>query len=322
MYVAKGLDALQRRRPALGFPIAVLYKFIDDGGVYLAALIAYYGFIALFPLLLLLSTILGLVLVGHPGLQQQIVNSALSQFPVIGGDLGQPRRLGNGATGLVVGSLVALYGGLGVTLACQNAMDTAWSVPRHQRPNPIRARLKGLLLLGTIGLAVLGATAVSGIGAAVHISGPLNVLLIAASVAWNGVIFIIAFRLTTSRAVRTKDVAPGAIAAACVWQLLQSFGALFVGKIVNGSSTTNGVFAIVLGLLAFLFVAATAIVFCVEINVVRVDKLYPRSLLALFMDDVELSTADRRALTDQTLAQQATTGQNITVHFNETDNND
>jgi membrane protein len=317
MSVAERLDALQQRHPLIGFPIAVLYKFIDDQGVYLAALIAYYGFVALFPLLLLLSTVLGLVLVGHPGLQQHIVSSALNQFPVIGGDLGEPHRLGGGVTGLVIGVLGALYGGLGVTLACQNAMNTAWSVPRHLRPDPIRARMQGLLLLGTIGLAVLGAAAISGIGAATHISGPFTALLIAASMALNCVIFIVAFRLTTARPVRTRDVAPGAIAAAFAWQILQSFGALFVRKVVHGSSATNGVFAIVLGLLAFLFLAAAAIVFCVEINAVRVDKLYPRALLAPFTENVELSAADRRTFTDQTLAQRATTHQNIKVSFDE-----
>jgi YihY family inner membrane protein len=317
MSVAERLDTLQQRRPVMGFPIAVVYKFIDDQGVYLAALIAYYGFVALFPLLLLLSTVLGLVLVGHPGLQQHIVDSALSQFPVIGGDLGQPHRLGGGVTGLVIGVLGALYGGLGVTLACQNAMNTAWSVPRHRRPDPIRARMQGLLLLATIGLAVLGAAAISGIGAAMHVSGPFTALLIAASIALNCVIFVVAFRLTTARPVRTRDVAPGAVAAAFVWQILQSFGALFVRKVVHGSSATNGVFAIVLGLLAFLFLAAAAIVFCVEINAVRVDKLYPRALLAPFTENVELSAADRRTFTDQTLAQQATTHQNIKVSFDE-----
>ncbi len=317
MSVAKRLDTLQQRHAVAGFPIAVVYKFLDDQGVYLAALIAYYGFVALFPLLLLLSTVLGLVLVGDPALQQHIVNSALSQFPVIGGDLGEPHRLGGGVTGLVIGVLGALYGGLGVTLACQNAMNTAWSVPRHLRPDPIRARAQGLLLLGTIGLAVLGAAAISGIGAAMHISGPLSALMAAASMALNCVIFIVAFRLTTARPVRTRDVAPGAVAAAVVWQTLQSFGALFVRKVVHGSSATNGVFAIVLGLLAFLFLAAAAVVFCVEINVVRVDKLYPRALLAPFTDDAQLSAGDRRTFTDQALAQQASTHQNIEVSFDE-----
>jgi len=319
MSVAKRLDTLQQRHPAVGFPIAVLYKFLDDQGVYLAALMAYYGFIAVFPLLLLLSTVLGLLLVGHPALQHYIIESALSQFPVIGQELGDPHRIGGGVMGLVIGALGGLYGGLGVTLACQNAMNTAWSVPRHLRPDPIRARAAGLLLLGTIGVAVLGTAALSGIGAVAHLSGPFRALLIAASVALNCVIFIVTFRLTTARQVSTRDVAPGAVGAAVVWQLLQSFGALLVRKVVHSSSATNGVFAIVLGLMAFLFLASAAVVVCAEVNVVRVNKLYPRAMLAPFNDNVELSAGDRRTFTDQAHAQQATIQQNIEVTFEKPD---
>lgn len=84
MSVADRLDRLQRRRPVLGFPIAVVYKFVDDQGGYLAALITYYAFVSLFPALLLFSVILGIVLMGNPELQQQILNSALGQIPAIG----------------------------------------------------------------------------------------------------------------------------------------------------------------------------------------------------------------------------------------------
>jgi len=104
--ITERLDDLQRRHPAAGFPLAVLYKYFDDQGGSLAALIAYYAFLSLFPLLLLLSTILGIVLVGHPGLQDQVLHSALSQFPVIGDQLGQPKRVGGGSSGWSSGSWV------------------------------------------------------------------------------------------------------------------------------------------------------------------------------------------------------------------------
>ncbi|MFF2027696.1 YihY/virulence factor BrkB family protein, partial [Streptomyces sp. NPDC058171] len=317
MKFARRLDALQQRYPAMGFPIAVAYKFLDDQGVYLAALIAYYGFISLFPLLLLLSTVLGFVLSGHPELQQDIIDSALSQFPVIGADLADPHRIGGGVTGLVIGLVGALYGGLGVALACQNAMNTAWSVPRNMRPDPIRGRLRGLLLLGTIGLAILGTAAVAGIGAATHLSGSFTVLLTLAAIAINSVIFILAFRLATARPLCVADVAPGAVAAAVLWQVLQSFGAYYVSKVVSTASVTNGVFAVVLGLLAFLFLAAAAVVVCVEINVVRVDRLHPRALLVPFTDKAELAVGDKRTFTDQAKAQRAVPRQGIQVTFDE-----
>ena len=128
------LDEFQRRHSRASFPLAVLYKYVDDGGGYLAALIAYYAFVSLFPLLLLLSTILGLVLAGDPDLQQRVLDSALSQFPVVGDQLGQPNQIGGGAIGVTVGILGSLYGGLGVGQAVQNAMNTTWAVPRNSRP--------------------------------------------------------------------------------------------------------------------------------------------------------------------------------------------
>src|SRR4029077_181123 len=108
------LDRLQRRSRVAGLPIAVVYKYVDDQASYLAALITYYAFVSLFPALLLLATVLGVVLVGHPGLQEQILQSAVAQFPVLGEQLGQPQGLSGGTVGVVVGIAGALYGGLGV----------------------------------------------------------------------------------------------------------------------------------------------------------------------------------------------------------------
>ena len=94
--VAKALDAVdrgQRRFPPVGFPLAVIYKFFDDQGNYLAAIITYYAFVAIFPLLLLGSSILGFFLQGNPDLQSDLIDSALAQFPIIGDQLGQPEGL-------------------------------------------------------------------------------------------------------------------------------------------------------------------------------------------------------------------------------------
>ncbi len=89
------------------------------------------------------------------------------------------------------------------------------------------------------------------------------------------------------------------MAAAIIWQLLQSFGAVYVTHIVRSASRTNGVFALVLGLLAFLYLTSVTLVLCAEINAVRVDHLYPRALLTPFTDNVSLTPADRKAYTGQ-----------------------
>src|SRR6476646_873874 len=127
MGFADRLDAAQQKHPVLGFPLAVLYKYVDDQGGYLAALIAYYAFLSLFALLLLSSTILGWLLLGHPALRDQLMNSAVSEFGVIGTQRGQSKQLSGGVPGVVIGVRGAVYGGLGVGQALQNAMNTAWA---------------------------------------------------------------------------------------------------------------------------------------------------------------------------------------------------
>lgn len=320
MSLAERLDRLQRRHPAAGLPIAVLYKFIDDSGGYLASLIAYYGFLSLFPALLLFSTILGFLLRDDPQLQEQLLTSALSQFPVIGPQLGEPRRLGGGSIGLVVGILGALYGGLGVAQAIQYAMNTAWMVPRNRRPNPIKARARSLLLLTTMGLTVVGTSVLSALGSSGAAYGATfgagwPVLLTAGAVLINGCVFLLGFRVATVRRLTFRQIAPGALIAALVWQLLQSFGGVYVGHVIKNASATNGVFALVLGLLAFLNVAALAVVLCTEINVVRVDHLYPRALLTPFTDDVELTGADKRTYAGAAQAQRAKESEEVDVRF-------
>ncbi|MCZ4078435.1 YihY/virulence factor BrkB family protein [Rhodococcus sp. H36-A4] len=315
MSIAARVDRVQRRHPVLGFPLAVIYKFVDDQGGYLAALIAYYAFLSLFPLLLLGSTILGIVLAGDPRLQQQILDSALSQIPIIGDEVGEPDKIGGGNLGLIIGVLGSLYGGLGVAVAVQNAMNVAWAVPKNLRPNPIRSRVRGLALLSTVGVAVLAITAVN-VASSAGVFGSINgsVVLIA-SILLNIIVFTVAFRLATARDLSISNVLPGAIVAGVLWQILQTFGGVYIKYVVGRASITNGVFAVVLGLLAFMYIASVLIVFAVEIDVVRVEKLYPRSLLTPFTDDVILTEGDRLTYTGQAEAQRSKGFEEIEVTF-------
>jgi YihY family inner membrane protein len=317
MSATERVDQLQRRHPVLGFPLAVIYKFVDDQGGYLAALIAYYAFVSLFPLLLLASTILGIVLAGNPQLQQEILDSALSQIPIIGDEVGSPDKIGGGTLGLVVGVAGSLYGGLGVAVAVQNAMNTAWSVPKNLRPDPIFARVKGLALLSTVGVAVLAITAVNVASSAGYFGQISGAVVLAAVLVLNVVVFAVAFRLATARSLSMSEVLPGAIVAGVIWQLLQTFGGVYIKYVVSRASITNGVFAVVLGLLAFMYVAAVLVVIAVEINVVRIDKLYPRSLLTPFTDDVDLTEGDRLTYTGQAEAQRSKGFEEIEVTFDE-----
>ena len=163
------LDAFQQRHRWVGFPLAVAYKFFDDLGGYLAALITYYGFLSVFPLLLLFASVLGFILQGNPKLQEQILDSALRQFPVIGQQLGDPHGLRGSLTAVAIGIAGSLYGSLGVAQATQNAMNTIWAVERNRRPNPLLSRGRSLVVLAAGGLAVVANGYLSGVGA--NISG-------------------------------------------------------------------------------------------------------------------------------------------------------
>ncbi|OBF24245.1 ribonuclease BN [Mycobacterium kubicae] len=314
------LDKLQRRNRALGLVIAVIYKYLDDQGGYLAALITYYAFVSLFPLLLLLTTGLGVLLAGHPELQAQILQSTLSQFPVIGSQLHQPEGLSGGTTAVIVGVLGALYGGLGVGQAVQNAMNSVWDVPRNNRPDPFRSRRRSLMLLLVLGSAAITATVLSAIGHATGWLGPfgkIGVSLVAVGI--NAFICLVAFRVTTTRELTYRQVLPGALAAAFIWQILQWFGAGYVGHVVKSASATNSVFALVLGMLAFLFLVSSTLVLCAEINVVLVERLYPRALLTPFTDEAELTTADRKTYTRKAKAERVKRFQRVSVKFNDLD---
>ena len=320
MAVTERLDALQRRFRALGFPIAVVYKFFDDQGNYLAALIAYYGFLSFFPLLLLLSSILGYTLAGNPDLQRQVLDSALSQFPVIGQQLTSPTGLKGNATAVVVGIAASLYGGMGVAQAVQYAMNTAWNVPIVHRPNPVLARLRSLLLLAAGGLAIITTTILAGLGAGTPVGGldldlELQLLSVVLSVLINAGVLMLVFRIATARRLSLRDTAPGALLGALIWLLLQSFGTAYIDQVVRGTTATNGVFAVVLGMLAWIYLSAIAVILCAEVNVVRVKHLYPRALLTPFTDDVDLTHGDARAYTDAATAQRAKGFQSVDVSF-------
>ena len=320
MSLTDRVDAFQRRNPVAGFPIGVMYKFGEDQGPYLAALITYYGFLSLFPLLLLLTSALGFVLDGHPDLQQRILDSTLSQFPVIGDELADPQGLHGSIGAIIVGGLVAVYGAIGVAQAIQNAMNVTWSVPRNRRPNPIRARLRSLRLIGLVGIAVVVTTILSGAGSNArgfggNVGGWSTFAAIILSFLVNGAVLVVTFRIFRPEKVRRRDVIPGAIVAAVIWQLLQFFGAVFVGNVVKGSGATYGVFALVLGLLAWIFLAAIGVVIGSEVNVVRTKRLYPRALLTPFTDNVDLTDADRRAYLDAVNSQQFKGFQSVTVHY-------
>jgi membrane protein len=263
---------------------------------------------------------MGFLLEDNGDLNERILDSALSQFPLIGDQLSHPQGLQGSGVAVIVGGLVALYGALGVAQALQNAMNVAWSVPRNRRPNPVKARLRSLLLIGTAGIAVLATTILSALGGSVGAHGVLftgwvALLVTFAAAVVNAAVFIVVFRLSTAIRLGVREIAPGAIIAAIIWQLLQVFGTGYVANVVKDADLTYGVFAVVLGLLAWIFLAALGVVLSVEINVVRTKHLFPRALLTPLTDNVDLTRADRRAYTDAATSQQHKGFETVDVTF-------
>lgn len=299
----RAIDAYQRDHRWLAFPLSALYKFGDDQGSYLTALITYYGFLSLFPLLLLLVTVLGFLLQDDPGLQAKVVNSTLAQLPIIGTQLGDHvRALKGSGLALAVGILGTLYGSLGVTGALQNAFNQVWAVPRNERPNPFAQRVRGLLLLLVLAVGVLVTTALAALPTSAQVLGATvsNVLAVAAvplGTLANIALFMLAFRVLTAAEVRTRDLRIGAILAAIGWQILQLLGTYLVAHLLTGAPAAYGVFGLVLGLIAWIYLLSLVVVFAAEINVVAHNKLWPRALLTPFTDDVRLTSADERAYT-------------------------
>jgi membrane protein len=307
----RGLDRRQQQNPRVAFVAAVVKKFSDDQAGQLAALIAYYGFVTMFPLLLVLVTVLGFVLQGDPDLQHQILDSALGQFPIVADQLKLHSLTGSGA-GLTIGAVGSLVAGLGITGATQTAFDRIWCVPLRTRPNFLVARVRGLARLALLGtLFVLGTAAAGFVGTSSH-SAPEVIAAVAFAFAVNVGLFMTAFKVLTAADVGWRELLPGVVFAAFCWQALQHLGGFYVDHELRRTGPLYSVFAVVLGLLAWLYLGAQLTMFAAEINVVRVHRLWPRTLFG----DPQLD-ADHRALAEAAQAQQRTPGEDIDVTFEE-----
>jgi len=270
------LDAYQRDRAWLAVPIAVIKKAGDDGANREAALIAWWGFFSLFPLLLLFTSILGFVLAGDAQAQHDIRTSALSNFPVVGPTLSSGSLSGSGFA-LAVGIVGAVLSGIAVTLAAQQAFDKVYGVTKDERPGFLATRVRGLGLLAVLGILQLAATGVTavlgGLGGVVA-----NVMGILAGLALNGLLFFAMFRMLTPPAVPTRELRPGIVIAAVVWTALLRVGGVYTEHVVQRAGQTYGTFAAVIGLLTWLYVGARVLVYSAEINSVLAGRLWPRPL--------------------------------------------
>jgi membrane protein len=305
----KALDRRQQDSRHVSFVAAVIKKFGDDQAGQLAALVAYYAFVSLFPLLLVLVTVLGFVLQGDPDEQRRILNGTLGQFPILRDQLKLQPLSGSGAA-LALGLVISLLAGLGIMGAAQNAFNRIWNVPFKHRPDFLRTRLRSIGMLVILGTLTIVSTVVAGFvgssshGAAAVVGGVVIALAV------NLALFMTAFKLLTALELSWRDLLPGVIVAAICWQLLEHLGGLYVNHELKRTGPLYGVFALVLGLLAWLYIGAQLTIFAAEINVVKARRLWPRSFLG-----EPLLEADKRALTSSAEVEERVHEENVEVEF-------
>lgn len=287
--VIKPVDRAQQRWPWLAFPYAVYKKFGDDQAGNFAALLAYYGFLSIFPLFLVAATVLGYLLHGNAALQQRILHSALVEFPVIGDQIRTTGLRGHWYV-LLVSAAISLWGAQGVANSAQAALNTLWNVPFARRPGFPWRYLRSFGLLAVMGLAVLVTGFLSGLDTTGTFGVLIRALVFAVSILINIGTFTLAFRLATAPDVRLRDLLLGAVLSAVIWQILLTTGSLLVAHQIRHQQALYGTFGVVLGLLGWLYLQAQLTLYAVEADVVRTQKLWPRSVV-----QPPLTAADRDA---------------------------
>jgi YihY family inner membrane protein len=304
-------DRFQQRHTVLAFPWAVMQKFGNDQAGGKAALMAYYGLFALFPLLLLLVTILFYALSGNPALREQMINSTLGSIPVIGEQIkSEVHPIEGSPTALIIGIVGTIYGGLGIGFAAQNAMNTVWNIPYVRWPNIWHRYLRTFGVIGLLGLAVLSSTALTTFGTAIANGVAATVFSIAGAFVVNLGLFLLAFMVLTAESLRPRDVTVGVVCAAVFWQTLQLAGIWYVSRGLQQASATYGVFAIVITLLSWLYLGSQLTLLAAEINVVLRYRLWPRSVT-----QPPLTRADRLTLTRLAQMETRRPEQVVTAYF-------
>ena len=302
-------DTFQQRRRWLAVPVAVVKKFGDDQGGSLAALVAYYAFFSLFPLLLVFTTILGFVLRHNQSAQDAVEKSVLHQLPIIGSQI-TVHSLQGSVSALAIGLVTSLLAGLGVTGAAQNALDRVWAIPFKERANFLQARARGLGLLAFLGLLFIISTGASGIvsggfgGVGDKIAGYVVAVLV------NFALFFAAFRLMTASVIPSRDLRVGVIVGAVLWTILQALGGYFIGHVLNKQSDAGKTFGLVIALLVWLHLGAQVMLYSAEINVVVTRRLWPRGLFG-----PPEAPADKRTLRALAKVEERSEGQHIDVEF-------
>jgi YihY family inner membrane protein len=307
------LDAAQRRFTPTAFVFGVVKKYGDDNGGVLVSNLAYSAFVSLFPLLLILVTILGLVAAVNPGFRTAVLDSVANQVPLIGrqltGNVHELKR--DSVIGLIVGIVGLVWGATGLAQAGLFTMEQVWNLPGPARPGFVPRLGRALLFLSVLGGGVIVTTLLASLNTYGHKAAVLSVFAEVAAFLVNIGIYLAAYRVLTPKGVPTRRLVPGAIAGGIAWTLLQILGTYLVHHYLR-SDSVYGVFATVLGLVAWIYLASEITVYAAEINVVLARRLWPRAMV-----QPPLTEADRASMALQALQNQRRPEQWVRVEFND-----
>jgi YihY family inner membrane protein len=304
-------DGAQQRYQPSAFVFGVVKKYGDDNGGVLVANLTHSAFISFFPLLLVLVTVLGLVAAGDPAFRVDAVDAVASQVPLIGHELtGNVHQLQRSSViGLIVGLATLVWGTTGLAQAGLFTMEQVWNLPGPARPGFLPRLARSLLFLALLGLVVIATSLLAGLSTYGHHALAFVMFAEAVEATVNAGMYFVGFRILTPRGVPSRDLAPGAVTAGICWTALQVAGAYLIHHYLH-SDSVYGVFATVLGLVAWLYLAAEITVYCAEINVVLSRRLWPRSII-----QPPLTEADRASLALQALSNQRRKEQQVVVTF-------
>ena len=299
MSIVDRIDRGQQERRNLGVAFATVKKYSEDGSSNLAAMIAFWAFFSIFPLMLVGVTVLGFLLSG--GTRTSVLQNVASLFPLL--DAGNVSSLTGSWWAIIVGAATALWSGMAVTRTTHTAFDAAWEIPQRDRPGIVAMTGRSLLALATIGVGLVVATVVSsfvtGQQSAIALAWWSRLGGYAISFVLDVGLFMLAFRILTEKKVSFRDVRPGALLAGGAFFVLQQVSSLIVSRYLNGAQSTYGNFATVITVLWWFYLQAQLTVLGAQLNVVLKERLHPRSLRG-----GPETEADRRAL--EAYAQEAT----------------